>query len=25
MDPAVREALDAYVTERRARIGSGEP
>ena len=25
MDPAVREALDAYVAERRADIGSGEP
>jgi trimethylamine--corrinoid protein Co-methyltransferase len=25
MDPAVREALDAYVTERRAQIGSNEP
>jgi len=25
MDPAVREALDAYVTQRRAEIGSGEP
>jgi len=25
MDPAVREALDAYVAQRRADIGSGEP
>jgi trimethylamine--corrinoid protein Co-methyltransferase len=25
MDPAVREALDAYVAQRRAAIGSGEP
>jgi trimethylamine--corrinoid protein Co-methyltransferase len=25
MDPAVREALDAYVAQRRAEIGSGEP
>jgi len=25
LDPAVREALDAYVDERRAQIGSGEP
>jgi trimethylamine--corrinoid protein Co-methyltransferase len=25
MDPAVREALDAYVSERRAQIGSNEP
>jgi trimethylamine---corrinoid protein Co-methyltransferase len=25
MDPAVREALDAYVTQRRTEIGSGEP
>jgi len=25
LDPAIREALDAYVAERRAAIGSGEP
>ncbi|MGC1520557.1 MAG: trimethylamine methyltransferase family protein [Steroidobacteraceae bacterium] len=25
MDPAIREALDAYVEQRRAAIGSGEP
>jgi trimethylamine--corrinoid protein Co-methyltransferase len=25
MDPAIREQLDAYVTQRRADIGSGEP
>ncbi|GAC1675659.1 MAG: trimethylamine methyltransferase family protein [Steroidobacteraceae bacterium] len=25
MDPAVRESLDAYVAQRRAEIGSGEP
>jgi hypothetical protein len=25
LDAAVREALDAYVTERRAQIGSNEP
>ncbi len=25
MDPAIREALDAYVEQRRAEIGSGEP
>ena len=25
MDPAIREALDAYVTQRRAEIGSDEP
>ena len=25
MDPAIAEALDAYVTQRRAAIGSGEP
>jgi trimethylamine--corrinoid protein Co-methyltransferase len=25
MDPAIREALDAYVAQRRAAIGSGEP
>ena len=25
MDPAIREALDAYVAKRRAEIGSGEP
>jgi hypothetical protein len=25
MDPGIREALDAYVAERRAAIGSGEP
>ncbi len=25
MDPAVRESLDAYVAQRRAQIGSGEP
>ena len=25
MDPAIREALDAYVVQRRAAIGSGEP
>jgi trimethylamine--corrinoid protein Co-methyltransferase len=25
MDPAIREALDAYVTQRRAEIGAGEP
>ena len=25
MDPAIREALDAYVSRRRADIGSGEP
>jgi len=25
MDPAIREALDAYVVKRRAAIGSGEP
>ncbi len=25
MDPAIRESLDAYVTQRRAEIGSGEP
>ena len=25
MDPAIREALDAYVARRRAEIGSGEP
>jgi trimethylamine--corrinoid protein Co-methyltransferase len=25
MDPAIREQLDAYVAERRAEIGSGEP
>ncbi|MDE2305488.1 MAG: trimethylamine methyltransferase family protein [Gammaproteobacteria bacterium] len=25
LDPSVREALDAYVAERRARIGDGEP
>ncbi len=25
LEPSVREALDAYVTERRAEIGSGEP
>ncbi|MEP6548181.1 MAG: trimethylamine methyltransferase family protein [Gammaproteobacteria bacterium] len=25
MDPAIREELDAYVTQRRAEIGSGEP
>jgi trimethylamine---corrinoid protein Co-methyltransferase len=25
MDPAIREALDAYVMQRRAAIGSGEP
>lgn len=25
LDPAVREALDAYVAERRSAIGSGEP
>jgi trimethylamine---corrinoid protein Co-methyltransferase len=25
MDPAIREAIDAYVAQRRAQIGSGEP
>ena len=25
MDPSVREALDAYVVQRRAEIGDGEP
>jgi hypothetical protein len=25
MDPAIREALDAYVTQRRAEIGGDEP
>jgi trimethylamine--corrinoid protein Co-methyltransferase len=25
LDPAIREALDAYVADRRAAIGSGEP
>jgi trimethylamine--corrinoid protein Co-methyltransferase len=25
MDPAIREELDAYVAQRRAEIGAGEP
>jgi trimethylamine--corrinoid protein Co-methyltransferase len=25
MDPAIRDALDAYVAERRAEIGAGDP